>query len=39
MPIKPLAMAPGPLQMCDSPRSDISMRALIQAEVILCMRC
>jgi len=35
MRVMPLATAPGPLKVCDSPFSDVSMRELIQVENIL----
>jgi len=35
MRVRPLATAPGPLQVCESPLSDVTMSAFIQVENIL----
>jgi hypothetical protein len=35
MPVKPFALATGPLKLCDIPWSGVSMRALILGKVIL----
>jgi hypothetical protein len=38
-PVRPFATAPGPLKMCDSPRSDVSICALIGVGNILSIPC
>ena len=38
-PVRPFATAPGPIKLCDSPLSDVSMGALIREEDILSKLC
>ena len=38
-PLRPYATAPGSIKLCDSPRSDVSMCALIGVEDILIIPC